>query len=53
MVDLAQRKADEAGVGIGGHQLHPEQAPGDQSAEEGQSAGAVFGGGDIMPSVSR
>lgn len=52
MVDLAQRKADEAGVGIGGHHLHPEQALGDQSAEEGQSVGAAFGGGDIMPRIA-
>ena len=31
----------------GGHQLHPGQARGDQSAEEAQRAGAVLDGGDI------
>ena len=34
-------------MGVGGHQLHPGQASGDQPAEKAQPAGAVLGRGDI------
>ena len=35
-------------MGIGGDQLDPGQAAGDQVAEEGQPAGTVLAGGDLQ-----
>ncbi|ANS31820.1 hypothetical protein R1CP_36070 (plasmid) [Rhodococcus opacus] len=37
----------EAGVGVGGHQLHPGQAAGHQRPEERQPTGPVLGGGHL------
>jgi hypothetical protein len=41
-------RGDQAGVRVGGDQLHPAQAAGDQAAEERQPAGAVLAGGDVQ-----
>jgi hypothetical protein len=42
-------RADECLVGIGGHQLHPDQAAGGQVPEETEPARAVLGRGDLQP----
>jgi hypothetical protein len=39
---------DQAGVGVGGDQLHAGQAAGGQAAEERQPPGAVLAGGDVQ-----
>ena len=40
-------KLSEAGVRVGGDQLHPGEAPGGQIAPERQPAGAVLDGCDL------